>query len=261
MTKSAHEKGFTLVELAISLVVIGLLIGGVLKGRELVENARISASIRMINEYNSAAMVFRTTYGVFPGDMPDPQQRLKNCNQQVCSRGGNRDDYITSQDMPTDIFGMNAGGNPAAMFEIYNFFVHIGRADLADAPSGGTMAEMADYNNPKSNELFFPELPTKRGNRAFVRLYYIGTGSAAPPTGVTEQLPRHYFQLMTNGLTAAVIDQKMDDGMPFTGDVRDHGHNVFPRNHRCVDNLQPRNNLTKYDINTMRCVLNIASGF
>ena len=47
--------GFTLVELAISLMVIGLLIGGILKGQELVENARVTADIRNIKALDAAA--------------------------------------------------------------------------------------------------------------------------------------------------------------------------------------------------------------
>jgi prepilin-type N-terminal cleavage/methylation domain-containing protein len=36
-----HQSGFTLVEIAIVLVIIGLLLGGILKGQELVQNARV----------------------------------------------------------------------------------------------------------------------------------------------------------------------------------------------------------------------------
>ena len=40
MKKLHQQKGFTLVELAIVLTIIGLLIGGILKGQQLMENAR-----------------------------------------------------------------------------------------------------------------------------------------------------------------------------------------------------------------------------
>ena len=40
-----HEKAFTLVELAIVMTIIGLLIGGILKGQELLENARVTSTI------------------------------------------------------------------------------------------------------------------------------------------------------------------------------------------------------------------------
>ena len=40
-TSRPSEQGFTLVELAIVMVIIGLLIGGILKGQELINNAKI----------------------------------------------------------------------------------------------------------------------------------------------------------------------------------------------------------------------------
>ncbi|MCK5666213.1 MAG: prepilin-type N-terminal cleavage/methylation domain-containing protein, partial [Thiotrichaceae bacterium] len=44
-TKSVNKKqgGFTLIEIAIVLVIIGLLLGGVLKGQELINTARVRA--------------------------------------------------------------------------------------------------------------------------------------------------------------------------------------------------------------------------
>ena len=41
ITRSNHQSGFTLVEMAIVLVIIGLLIGGVLKGQELINSAKV----------------------------------------------------------------------------------------------------------------------------------------------------------------------------------------------------------------------------
>jgi prepilin-type N-terminal cleavage/methylation domain-containing protein len=62
------QAGFTLIEIAIVLVIIGLLLGGVLKGQELITNSKIS---RMSNDFNGiSAGVFSylDRYGAYPGD-------------------------------------------------------------------------------------------------------------------------------------------------------------------------------------------------
>ncbi|MCH2547796.1 MAG: prepilin-type N-terminal cleavage/methylation domain-containing protein [Alphaproteobacteria bacterium] len=65
----AREAGFTLVELAIVLVIIGLIIGGVLVGQDLIKAAEIRATVAQIEGYNSAVNTFRGKYTGVPGDI------------------------------------------------------------------------------------------------------------------------------------------------------------------------------------------------
>jgi prepilin-type N-terminal cleavage/methylation domain-containing protein len=63
-----NKQGFTLVELALVLVIVGLLITGVLKGEALIENARVK---KLVNEKDSVAAAYFTfydRYGQYPGD-------------------------------------------------------------------------------------------------------------------------------------------------------------------------------------------------
>jgi type II secretory pathway pseudopilin PulG len=64
--------GFTLIELSIMLVIIGLIIGGVLVGQSLISAATVRAQITQIEKYNTAANTFYGKYGYLPGDIPDP---------------------------------------------------------------------------------------------------------------------------------------------------------------------------------------------
>ena len=63
-----RQSGFTLVEIAIVLVVIGLLLGGVLKGQELVLNSQIRNAISEYNNVASALFAYQDRYRQLPGD-------------------------------------------------------------------------------------------------------------------------------------------------------------------------------------------------
>src|ERR1035441_8304528 len=64
------SSGFTLIEMAIVLVIIGLIVGGVLVGQDLIKAAEVRAQISQIEKYNTAVNTFRGKYDALPGDIP-----------------------------------------------------------------------------------------------------------------------------------------------------------------------------------------------
>ena len=66
--RKKNQKGFTLVEIAIVLVIIGLLVGGVLKGQAMIQNAKVKRVAKTADEFRAAVMTFYDKYGVYPGD-------------------------------------------------------------------------------------------------------------------------------------------------------------------------------------------------
>ena len=64
----AKQSGFTLVEIAIVLVIIGLLLAGVLKGQELIENSKIKSIVNDMKAVQAAYNGYLDRYKAIPGD-------------------------------------------------------------------------------------------------------------------------------------------------------------------------------------------------
>ena len=63
-----RQRGFTLIEIAIVLVIIGLLLGGVLQGQQLIENSRVKSATNDFNGVAAGAFSYQDRYGRLPGD-------------------------------------------------------------------------------------------------------------------------------------------------------------------------------------------------
>jgi prepilin-type N-terminal cleavage/methylation domain-containing protein len=70
MNMKQHQAGFTLIEIAIVLVIIGLLLGGVLKGQEMIENAKIQSLRNDMDGVVTAYYAYQNRYRALPGDDP-----------------------------------------------------------------------------------------------------------------------------------------------------------------------------------------------
>ncbi len=68
MQAKRTQTGFTLVEIAIVLVIIGLLLGGILKGQEMITQARIKNVINDYNGITAAYFSYQDRYRAIPGD-------------------------------------------------------------------------------------------------------------------------------------------------------------------------------------------------
>lgn len=66
--RNDNKSGFTLVELAIVIVIVGLLVGGTLQGQELIAQSKVRATVVNVQSYLSAINSFRGKYNTWPGD-------------------------------------------------------------------------------------------------------------------------------------------------------------------------------------------------
>lgn len=119
------NKAFTLVELAIVIVIIGLLVGGVLQGQELIRQAKLRKLSTQIEGYKAAILTFKAKYNALPGDMKNATQMwgtYASCDnvptQGVLTCNGNGDGNI------------GLWGTGAHNYEWGTFWQHLNNARL-----------------------------------------------------------------------------------------------------------------------------------
>ena len=84
-TKNTKQGGFTLVEIAIVLVIIGLLLGGILKGQELINNAKVRSVADRQNSLKAAWFGFVDRYNFIPGDSLRPDRLVPGAKERVAA--------------------------------------------------------------------------------------------------------------------------------------------------------------------------------
>jgi prepilin-type N-terminal cleavage/methylation domain-containing protein len=214
------EGGFTLVELAIVMIIIGLLIGGILKGQELITNARVSSTVAQIKAVESGISGFRDKYGGLPGDIRNVAARLPNAGAGLINTDpavGVANDGVIANTGPASNPGLAVGGTTESGLA----FLHLGAAGFIGGVNPAAAAVAADSSNPTTPLGGAWTIGTSAG---------VATGVITPAglvsgvyvqttPNVTADVPATNAQVMTPS-NAATIDRKLDDGFPVTGVVR-----------------------------------------
>lgn len=100
-----EKKGFTLIELSIVLVIIGLIVGGVLVGRELIEAAEERAVVGEIQKHQTAFNMFKLKYNAMPGDYHKAYDLWgSNCAALAATCNGNHNRRVTYLGGDTDTY-------------------------------------------------------------------------------------------------------------------------------------------------------------
>jgi prepilin-type N-terminal cleavage/methylation domain-containing protein len=238
----SRRGGFTLIELSIVLVIIGLIVGGILVGQNLINAATIRAQISQIEKYNTAANTFREKYGYLPGDIP--QQAV---TQFGFTGSPTRNGTPGSGDGNGELDGANWGSPVAYMQSGENLFFWVDLSTNSHLIEGGFNSLYLQYGFPGSTEQctsnaacspYFPS--AKIGNGAFVYVYSGYAANCTPwCTGSTGLGPNFFGVSIINSVVGLIvaqsgapapapafsvaqayaIDNKMDDGLPTTGNV------------------------------------------
>lgn len=85
-----HFKGFTLVEITIVLVVVGLLLSSILKGKEIIFNAKVKNLESDLEEIRAAIYTYQERYRALPGDDPTASRKFGNSITVSTSKGDGR---------------------------------------------------------------------------------------------------------------------------------------------------------------------------
>lgn len=224
MDRQYKSFGFTLIELSIVLVIIGLIVGGVLVGRDLISAAAVRAQISQIEKYQQAVNTFRGKYGYLPGDIKDPEATQFGFLARDVGKGQGDGDAL----LLGSIGGVNFKGSYIVNGETGVFWRDLSRAGLVDG-SFSTATMVGAYSMPAVQvPLYLP--PAKMGSNNFVYVYSPGSCCAWNTTayvnyfGISQVTGTNGASdpLTSMGLTvqqAYNIDKKLDDGLPQRGNV------------------------------------------
>lgn len=219
-TDRKREAGFTLVELAVVMIIIGLLIGGVLKGQELIGNAQVAATVAQVKAFDAATTTFRDMFEGMPGDIATPGTRLQNCLAIPCVTAGDGDRRIERTPLAAVVVDPFAGV-PAG--EMLPFWAQLNAADLI---TGINQANGAVWGG---------SMPAAKINGGFTAGYWTGNALMNNQLGgalIAANVRAGHYLALYNSPNVAVdgngfltpnqafrIDSKLDDGVPTSGSV------------------------------------------
>jgi prepilin-type N-terminal cleavage/methylation domain-containing protein len=242
------KHGFTLVEMSVVLLIIGLIIGAIVVGHEVISNAELQTVIADVNRFKNAAKQFQDKYSYLPGDFPKAttfwfsdtgcpggstvfpwSPRTVTCNGN--GDGKIRDlgigSHYTTPELPGD-----------SNYESLRVWQHLANAGFIEGLYSGVGYEAGSMYKPGIN------IPMSKMNvnSGFIFFYSdpINTAQEDPSTTPHSAVyPSSYGNIIeygggvntiaaaqgfraAPGLTATQaksLDQKTDDGMPSTGNV------------------------------------------
>ena len=187
---AARVRGFTLIEIALVFVIIGLLLGAIFKGQELLTAARVRDILQQQEHYKTAYLAFQQRYGNPPGDYGQASANIKGIAPGPCGTP-------------------NADGNGNSNFRIETAgsehtlaWEHMSKAGMlsvvytcATTVAPGT-SPLNRYDQPL--ELVFDD-------------QYAGTATARHNLKTGGRIPSNLL---------AEADRKVDDGVATTGEFR-----------------------------------------
>jgi prepilin-type N-terminal cleavage/methylation domain-containing protein len=179
-----HQRGFTLIEIAIVLVIIGLLLGGVLKGQELITSARVRNLISVQDGVKAAFFGFQDRFRAFPGDYSQASQNIANMTATCGGGNGNGNGVIDATPVLESILAWE----------------HLSKA--------GFITGTFDCNTTES-------LSTTPNNPYNVFLQLVFDGAYGSATSAQRHNLKTGAQIPVEII--AEVDRKIDDGRPFSG--------------------------------------------
>jgi len=212
MSTNQNNKGFTLVEMSIVLVIIGLIVGGVLVGQDLVKSAQIRATVTQLEQYNAAMNTFRGKYNAMPGDISKAVIFGVGAAGQDGNGNGRLDDDATAI----------VTGNVEVGFaeELNWFWIHLSNANMVGGNYDADVTTGTSATNYEAG-FNFPATKLKKGgilavSDGSINYWVIGVepsilGAATIIAGAGGAI---------NPTEAYGMDSKLDDGFSNAGQMQ-----------------------------------------
>jgi prepilin-type N-terminal cleavage/methylation domain-containing protein len=255
------KKAFSLVELSIVLVILGLLTGGILTGQSLIRASELRSVTTQVNQYVTAMHTFRDKYFALPGDM-------RNATSFWGAATGCPNDGTTTGVCNGDGNGLVALGF-GTVCENQEMWRHLARAGLIEG-SYRTLSNGGCYNSTTLGT----HLPSTKLSNVGITMISgsdVVTGGAFPGNFVyTGNYNNTFIIGVNNGvnwLPATIafateeawnIDTKIDDGSPDSGNVRSVLRDIYSP--QCATSATPGSADYALNVSGAQCALFIKSG-
>ena len=201
-----QQRGFTLLEIAILILIVGLILAGVVKGQEMITSAKVKRVAGQIDEIRAAYFGFQDRYKALPGDYAEADTNI-DCGGGTCLKG-NGDGRIRASAAPV------AGSQ---VHEDILVWTHLSGSGLLKGEY-----RMADGES-LAHETNTPRNPYS----AYLQIVFdgdYGIGGSAVPRHQIKTGPQIPVEVV------AELDRKTDDGKPYLGALQfsDYAANGAP---------------------------------
>ena len=190
--ENRRQHGFSLIESAIVLVIMGFLIGGILKGKDLIESARLKRVITQLNEYRMATSAFMDKYDALPGDFHKASMLIKS---GLLDGNGN---------------GIVDGAGLSVRSEALAFWSHLAAAGLIATPGLESEKNKGEFGKGAPESSLGGGFTIENNPRGLHGLWFI----------LGKKVGDHGDGGLLTPLQAYNMDKKLDNGYPTSGKVR-----------------------------------------
>lgn len=221
VNKIGHmQRGFSLVELSIVLVILGLLTGGILAGQSLIRASELRSISSDLSRYTTALQSFRDRYLAIPGDMANATSFWGKDNTNCPTHTGTA---ATNGTCNGDGAGsLSRASSSSSTGETFQFWRQLALAGLIEgtysgiAGSSGSRHAVIGTNVPSSKITMVGYSPDPVSGMSHVtwasitsNTFIIGKNQTPNPTEGAFLKPEELWN----------IDTKIDDGKPAYGKI------------------------------------------